>query len=315
MPFVSLFNNGTSALITALQSLGLSGEVVTTPYSFIATANSLIWNNLTPVFVDINEHSLNIDPIKIEEAITSRTTAILAVHVYGNPCAVEEIEAIAKRHNLKVIYDAAHAFGVKYKNEGLLKFGDLSILSFHATKVFNTFEGGAVISHSKDMKDKIDQLKNFGIINENELIAVGMNGKMNELQAAMGLLQLKHYDEIISKRKKVGSFYYDKLKDVTGLKTIKISEDVVWNYSYFPILVDESKFGETRDELHLRMQKEGINCRKYFYPLISDFASFEQYVSYSLDNAGIIANSVLCLPIYPELDNESLLKVIKTIIN
>lgn len=313
VPFVVLFNNGTNALITAIQALDLSGEIITTPYTFIASANALIWNNLTPVFVDIDPISCNISSKAIENAITNKTSAIMGVHVYGNPCDIEKIAEIGEKNKLKVIYDAAHAFGVKYKDSSVLNFGDLSVLSFHATKVFNTFEGGAVICHTSDMKNKLNTLKNFGLEDEMTVNNVGLNGKMNEVQAAMGLLQLEYVSNIISKRKIIGDFYFAEFKNINGIDVIEIPEHVEWNYSYFPIFINEQKFGLNRDQLFDILKKAGFLCRKYFFPIISEFQVFQKYNNQKLINAKDIASKVLCLPIYPDLNLDLVTNIISII--
>lgn len=300
---VSLFSNGTIALLTALQVLDVSGEVITTPYSFVATSHSLLWNGLTPVFVDIESTSLNIDPEKIEAAITPKTSAILPVHCYGRPCNVEAIQRIADRYSLKVIYDAAHAFGVKYKDSSLLNHGDLSVLSFHATKVFNTFEGGAIICRDAEIKGRIDKLKNFGFVNEVEVVAPGINGKMNEFSAALGLLQLKHVEGAIEARKRIFDNYQRALSNVRGIRILEDLPNWTSNYSYLPILIGQD-FAISRDELYSRLREANIYARRYFYPLISEFDMYRQFASASPRNLTVAhqaANEVLCLPIYPGL--------------
>lgn len=302
--YLSLFTNGTIALVTALQSLRITGEVITTPYSFVATSHSLVWNTIKPVFVDIDPVTLNLDPAKIEAAITPQTTAILPVHCYGNPCDVEKIERIADTYNLKVIYDAAHAFGVKYKGESLLNHGDLTVLSFHATKVFNTFEGGAIICHDEKTKTRIDQLKNFGYVNELKVVAPGINGKMSEFNAALGLLQLKHFDAVITKRKAIDALYREQLRGISGITLVEKVEQSATNYAYFPVLVEQD-FALSRDELHQRLKEQGIYTRLYFYPLISEFPTYRGMPSASPENlpcATEISRKILCLPIYPDLD-------------
>ena len=301
VPYISLFNNGTNALLTALQCYGLSGEVITTPYSFVATSHALVWNNLTPVFVDIDPLTLNIDPCKIEEAITDKTTAILAVHCYGNPCDTEKITKIAKKYNLKVIYDAAHAFAVEDLNGSILNYGDLSILSFHATKVFNTFEGGAIISHDLETKQKIDQLKNFGITSEIEVSEIGSNGKMSEVNAAFGLLQLNYVDQFINSRKKIADIYIEQLGEVPGITCILSLNVKKHNYSYFPIIIDESKYGKSRDSLYEHLKAKDIYPRRYFYPLISNFKAYKNSPKPDLPIANRASSQILCLPIYPML--------------
>lgn len=311
--YVSLFNNGTNALLTALQCYELTGEVITTPYSFVATSHALIWNNLTPVFVDIDADTLNIDPNKIEAAITDKTTAILAVHCYGNPCAAQAIQQVADKYNLKVIYDAAHAFAIQDQQGSILNYGDLSILSFHATKVFNTFEGGAIISHDLATKQKIDCLKNFGITNETEVSDIGSNGKMSEINAAFGLVQLNHVDHAIMRRKNIAEQYVQALQNVSGIKCV-LSDEVQHNYSYFPILIDSQKFGKTRDELYEQLKERNIFARRYFYPLITDFEAYQQCEKrFDLDIASNVSNNVLCLPIYPDLVDDDLSLILRVI--
>jgi dTDP-4-amino-4,6-dideoxygalactose transaminase len=312
---ISLFTNGTIALITALQALKIKGEVITTPYSFIATAHSLLWNNLTPIFVDIDEETCNLNESLIESAITSQTSAILPVHCYGNPCNVEEIARIAKKHNLKTIYDSAHAFGVNYREQSLLNFGDLSVVSFHATKIFNTFEGGAIVSRSKEMKTHIDHLKNFGFSNETTISAVGINGKMSEINAAMGLLQLKHMDHILERRLEIKRIYELNLSGITGISTIKPNHESRGNGSYFPIFIDD-KYPLTRDQLYEKLKISGIFSRRYFYPLISNVKPYLDHVDKkTLPIANKKSDSVLCLPIYPTLKDEEISLIVKLIRN
>jgi dTDP-4-amino-4,6-dideoxygalactose transaminase len=313
--YISLFNNGTIALITALQALNISGEVITTPYSFVATSNSLLWNNIKPVFVDIDPKTLNLDPKKIESAITDKTTAILPVHCYGSACDVDEIERIATKNNLKVIYDAAHAFGVNCHCGSVLNHGDLSILSFHATKVFNTFEGGAIICKDSAMKNHIDNLKNFGFVNETTVIESGINGKMSELNAAIGLAQLKHMPYALAARKKVALKYNHTLKNISGITIAEINLIENTNYSYYPILINDS-FSISRDELYEALKKKNIFTRRYFYPLISDFSMYSSFDSAAASNLPIakkIANQILCLPIYPDLDQNIQSEIVSTI--
>lgn len=301
---VSLFSNGTLALITALQALNIAGEVITTPFSFVATTHSLWWNNIKPVFVDIEPGTFNLDADKIESAITPKTTAILPVHVYGNPCNLEKIQRIADTYGLKVIYDACHSFGVRIGNKSILKFGDLSVLSFHATKVFNTFEGGAIVSHSEVIKERIDFLKNFGHDGEISVIAPGINAKMNEFSAALGLLQLKYVNTAIGKRKKIAMLYRECFKNVKGLICLFDKKGVTHNYSYFPILV-QSSFGASRDFVYDKLRKKNIFTRRYFYPLISTFPMYKALPSSNKDNlktAEGISEEILCLPIYPDLN-------------
>jgi dTDP-4-amino-4,6-dideoxygalactose transaminase len=301
--YISLFTNATIALITALQALRISGEVITTPYSFVATAHSLLWNGIKPVFVDIDAYTLNIDPTKIELAITPQTTAIMPVHCYGHPCNVDAIQKIADKYNLRVIYDAAHAFGVQCDCGSVLNHGDISVLSFHATKVFNTFEGGAIISQDETTKIRVDQLKNFGHVGEINVVEPGINGKMSEVNAAFGLLQLKHIDQALHKRKIVDSVYREKLKNVKGIHCLLDAGELVANYAYFPILV-KSDYPITRDELNQRLKESGIYPRRYFYPLITEFPMYRALPSANRDNlptASAASSQVLCLPIYPDL--------------
>jgi dTDP-4-amino-4,6-dideoxygalactose transaminase len=302
--YISLFSNGTLALISALQTLRITGEVITTPFSFVATTHALWWNGIKPVFVDIENEFCNLDPAKIEAAITPHTTAILPVHVYGNPCRLESVQKIADTYGLKVIYDAAHAFGVKITGNSVLNFGDLSVLSFHATKVFNTFEGGAIVCHDEKTKQRIDYLKNFGFANETTVIGTGMNAKMNEMQAAFGLLNLKYLGQALQKRNKIASTYKELLKTVAGIRFLNPMPDVSHNNAYFPIFIDSSDYGMTRDELYEKLKRNNIYSRRYFYPLISQFAAYSGFPSASPDNLPVaekIAQQVLCLPIYPDL--------------
>ena len=301
---ICLFTNATIALVTALQVLKIRGEVITTPYSFVATSHSLIWNGIKPVFVDINPITLNLDPAKIEAAITPQTTAILAVHCYGHPCDVDAIQKIADSHNLKVIYDAAHAFNVKCHCGSILNHGDLSVLSFHATKVFNTFEGGAIICPDAETKARIDELKNFGHDGEVSVVAPGINGKMSEFNAALGLLQLKYIDEAISIRKEIDCTYREKLRNIKGIKCLDDAGEKDANYAYFPILV-QAEYPISRDNLYLTLKAEGIYTSRYFYPLISDFPMYSDLLSSRQENLPVASAAtlqVLCLPIYPELE-------------
>ena len=305
VPYVSLFSNGTLALMAALQCLKIKGEVITTPFSFVATTHSLWWNGIKPVFVDIEPDYCNLDAKLIEAAITPETTAILPVHVYGNPCDVDEIQNLADRYGLRVIYDAAHAFGVKYKGSSVLNYGDLSILSFHATKVFNTIEGGAIICHDLKTKKRIDYLKNFGIADETTVVAPGINAKMNELQAAYGILQLKYFDSAIDGRQHITEKYRDGLKDIEGVRYLENPVDVDYNYSYFPVFIDESEFGRSRDDVYEELKKHNIYGRRYFYPLISEFSTYRGLPSAKgLDIAYEISRQVICLPLYPDLPDE-----------
>jgi len=301
---ISLFNNGTIALLTALQVLKLNGEVITTPYSFVATSHSLIWNQLEPVFVDVDPITLNIDPAKIEAAITPRTTAILAVHCYGHPCDVDAIQKIADAHGLKVVYDAAHAFGVQCQSGSLLNYGDLSVLSLHATKVFNTLEGGAIVSPNAETKKRIDQLKNFGIVDEDTVDAAGINGKMSEINAAVGIVQLEYVDQCIAKRQKIDAHYRERLSTVRGIRCLQGTGEVLANCSYFPILVEE-EYGLTRDSLNHKLKENQIFPRRYFYPLISNLPMYRNTPSSNPTNlpvANRAASQILCLPIFPDLE-------------
>jgi dTDP-4-amino-4,6-dideoxygalactose transaminase len=301
---LALFVNGTIALVTALQTLRITGEVITTPYSFVATTHALLWNGITPVFADVEPGTCNLDPARIEQAITPRTTAILPVHCYGVPCDVERIQAIADTYGLKVIYDAAHAFGVTYKGQSLLRHGDLSMLSFHATKVFNTFEGGALVCPDAKTKQRVDFLKNFGHSGEVTVVAPGINGKMNEIQAAFGLLQLKYVDEAIGQRRAIDARYRDLLSEVVGITCLEEPPDTVGNFAYFPIFVD-ADYPISRDALDQRLRDSGIYARRYFYPLISEFPMYRGLPSASLDNLPVAlkaSQEVLCLPIYPTLE-------------
>jgi dTDP-4-amino-4,6-dideoxygalactose transaminase len=303
--YISLFANGTLALVTALQALRISGEVITSPYSFVATSHSLWWNNIKPVFVDVEPDYCNLDPEKIESAITPQTTAIMPIHVYGNPCDVEAISKIAETYNLKVIYDAAHTFGVRMNGTSVLNFGDMSILSFHATKVYNTFEGGAIVCRDEKTKRHIDDLKNFGFRGETTVVAPGINAKMNEVQAAMGLLQLKYIDENIEKRQQIAQSYREQLKDLPGLRFLNDIPEVKHCYPYFPIFIDETEYGMSRDDLYDKLKCNNIYGRRYFYPLISDFPAYRGLYSSKRDNlpvASKLADQVICLPIYPDLE-------------
>jgi len=309
--YISLISNGTLALMIAIKALALKGEIITTPYSFVATAHALLWNKISPVFVDVEPIYGNLDPNKIEAAITPQTTAILPVHVYGNPCNNQRIKAIAKKHNLKLIYDAAHSFAVEENGTTILNFGDLSILSFHATKVFNTFEGGAIISHSATMKKHIDNLKNFGIINETSVVEPGINAKMNELQAAFGILQLKYVEYNIQKRKLIANFYREELKDILGISFLGDVNNTKHNYSYFPIFIDAQQYGMHRDKLYQKLKDHNIYSRRYFYPLITDFSPYKEIIKFDLSNANKLAEGVLCLPIYPNLNKEQIKEIVQ----
>lgn len=310
--YISLFSNGTLALITALQVLEIKGEVITTPFSFVATSHSLWWNGIKPVFVDIEPETFNIDPEKIESAITPQTTAILPVHVYGNPCDVHKIRLIADKYKLKVIYDACHTFDVRLNGIPVLNFGDLSVMSFHATKVYNTFEGGAIICHDLETKKKIDNLKNFGFVNETTVVTPGINAKMNEVQAAMGLLQLKYIDGLLEKRKIIAELYRSLLKNIIGIKYLEDITSVKHCYSYFPILIDKQKFGKTRDEVYSELKSNNIFGRRYFYPLISQFPIYSGLESAAPGKMAVaekIAEEVICLPIFPLLDNVHVMRI------
>ena len=303
--YLSLFSNGTLALITALQALRITGEVITTPFSFVATAHSIWWNNIKPVFADVDPQYFNLDPDKVEAAITPQTTAIMPVHVYGNPCQVERFQKIAQTYGLKIIYDACHTFGVNIDGRSVLNFGDLSVLSFHATKVYHTFEGGAIVCHDPEIKKRIDNLKNFGFVDETTVVAPGINAKMNEVQAAMGLLQLKYIDSNVEKRRQIAGLYRESLKGIAGLSYMNDKPGVRHCYSYFPVLIDKNKFGRPRDEVYDQLKKHNIFGRRYFYPLISQFPTYRGLDSAQpgkLPVAEKAAEEVLCLPIYPELE-------------
>jgi dTDP-4-amino-4,6-dideoxygalactose transaminase len=317
VPFVSLFTNGTLPLITALQALRITGEVITTPYSFVATAHSLWWNGIKPVFVDIDPTTGNLDPNKIEAAITPRTTAIMPVHVYGKPCETDRIQEIADKYGLKVIYDAAHAFGVKVNGESVLNAGDMSTLSFHATKVYNTIEGGALVMHDEQTKKRIDYLKNFGFAGETEVVAPGINSKMDEMRAAYGLLNLKQVDAAIEIRRHVAVKYREALSNVDGITFFDDMPGVKHNYSYFPIFVDAEKYGMTRDELYFKMKEQNVLGRRYFYPLISTFSTYrglESAKPENLPNAHKMADSVICLPMHHALSEEDINRTIELIV-
>ncbi|ABB23639.1 putative transferase [Pelodictyon luteolum DSM 273] len=313
---ISLFANATIGLITALQALRIKGEVITTPYSFVATSHSLLWNGIKPVFVDIDPDTFNLDPSKIEAAITPDTSAIMPVHCYGHPCDVHAIQRVADRYNLRVIYDAAHAFGVSDQDGSILQHGDLSILSFHATKVFNTFEGGAIVSGSSGLKRHIDDLKNFGIADEVAVVAPGINGKMSEFNAALGLLQLEYIDEVIACRKSIDQRYREGFAGVKGIRCHHVDKDAYTpNYAYFPVLVGP-EYGISRDELYMKLKEHGVYCRRYFYPLISDYPMYRILPSSSHSNLPVaveVAQQILCLPIYPGLDMSAVEKIIDLI--
>ncbi len=313
---ISLFSNGTLALIVALKALNITGEVITTPYTFVATTHALQWNGIKPVFCDINKNDFNMDSDKIEALITEKTTAIMPVHIYGNPCQNDKIQKIADKYGLKVIYDAAHAFGVDKNEKSILDWGDMSILSFHATKVFNTVEGGAIVSKDKEMKKRIDYLKNFGFANETTVVGCGINGKMNELIAAYGLLQLKNIDTEIAKLKKLVKKYRLLLSNINGIRILDDFNNVKHNYSYFPILVDKEKYGKTRDELYNILRENGILVRRYFYPLISQFPPYTHLPSAKkgkLPVAEKITEQILCLPIYSDIEKNTQNEVVDII--
>lgn len=318
VPYVSLFTNGTLPLITALQALRITGEVITTPYSFVATTHALWWNGIKPVFVDIEWETGCIDPNKIEAAITPKTTAIMPVHVYGKPCNMEAIQAIADKYGLKVIYDAAHAFGVESQGKSVLTAGDISTLSFHATKVYNTVEGGAMVMHDEQTKKRIDYLKNFGFAGETSVIAPGINGKMDELRAAYGLLNLRQVDAAIEARHQVAIRYREALRNVEGIEFWDDLPGVKHNYSYFPIFVDSKKYGMTRDELYFKMREQGILGRRYFYPLISEFSTYRGLPSSAKENLPIatkMAHEVICLPMHHQLTAKDLDMILHQIVN
>lgn len=317
VPYVSLFTNGTLPLLTALQALRITGEVITTPYSFVATTHALWWNGIKPVFVDIDPATGNLDPNKIEAAITPKTTAIMPVHVYGKPCDVEAIQSIADKYGLKVIYDAAHAFGVEVNGESILNAGDMSTLSFHATKVYNTIEGGAMIMHDAKTKQRIDYLKNFGFANEVEVVGPGINSKMDEIRAAYGLLNLKQVDSAIQARHQVANAYREALRTVEGISFFDDMPGVRHNYSYFPIFIDAEKYGMTRDKLYFKMKEQGVWGRRYFYPLISDFSTYRGLESAhpeNLPNAHRMANSVICLPMHHSMSTNDVQRVTNSLI-
>ena len=317
VPYISLFTNGTLPLITALQALRITGEVITTPYSFVATTHALWWNGIKPVFVDIDPRTGNINPDKIEAAITPKTTAIMPVHVYGKPCDTQRIQEIADQYGLKVIYDAAHAFGVEVNGESVLNAGDLSTLSFHATKVYNTVEGGAMVMHDEKMKKRIDYLKNFGFANETTVVGPGINSKMDEVRSAYGLLNLRQVDAAIEARRQVAIKYREALRNVEGITFFDDMPDVKHNYSYFPIFVDAKKYGMTRDELYFKMKEQNVFGRRYFYPLISEFSTYRGLESAEPENlpeAHKMADSVICLPMHHALNNEDVQRIIDCVV-
>lgn len=314
VPYISLFTNGTLPLITALQALRITGEVITTPYSFVATTHSLWWNGIKPVFVDVDPLTGNLDPDKIEAVITPRTTAIMPVHVYGQPCDTKRIQEIADKYGLKVIYDAAHAFGVEINGESILNAGDMSTLSFHATKVYNTIEGGALVMHDEQTKKRIDYLKNFGFAGETEVVAPGINSKMDEVRAAYGLLNLQQVDAAIEARRQIAIKYRNALRDIDGITFFDDINGVKHNYSYFPIFVDAEKYGKTRDELYFKMKENNILGRRYFYPLISTFSTYRGLESAKpnlLPNAHKLADTVVCLPMHHALTDNEINRIIE----
>ena len=317
VPYISLFTNGTLPLITALQALRITGEVITTPYSFVATTHALWWNGIKPVFVDIDPTTGNINPDKIEAAITPKTTAIMPVHVYGKPCDTKRIQEIADQYGLKVIYDAAHAFGVEVNGESILNAGDLSTLSFHATKVYNTVEGGAMVMHDEKMKKRIDYLKNFGFANETTVVGPGINSKMDEVRSAYGLLNLKQVDAAIEARHQVAIKYREVLRNVEGVTFFDDIPSVRHNYSYFPIFIDAKKYGMTRDELYFKMKEQNVLGRRYFYQLISEFSTYRGLESAKPENlpeAHKMADSVICLPMHHALSNDDIQRILDSII-
>ena len=317
VPYISLFTNGTLPLLTALQALRITGEVITTPYSFVATTHSIWWNGCKPVFVDIDPATGNIDPDKIEAAITPRTTAIMPVHVYGTPCDTKRIQEIADKYGLKVIYDAAHAFGVEVNGESVLTAGDMSTLSFHATKVYNTLEGGALVMHDAETKKRVDYLKNFGFAGETEVVAPGINSKVDEVRSAYGILNLRQVDAAIEARHQVAVKYREALRPVEGIAFMDDMPGVKHNYSYFPIFIDAEKYGVTRDELYEKMRSHNVLGRRYFYPLISTFSTYrglESAAPKNLPNAHKMADSVICLPMHHELSSEDVNRVLELIV-
>lgn len=330
VPYISLFTNGTLPLLTALQALRITGEVITTPFSFVATTHSIWWNGCKPVFVDIDPTTGNIDPDKIEAAITPKTTAIMPVHVYGKPCDTRRIQEIADKYGLKVIYDAAHAFGVEVNGESILNAGDMSTLSFHATKVYNTLEGGALVVHDEETKKRIDYLKNFGFAGETEVVAPGINSKVDEVRSAYGLLNLKQVDSAITARRKVARQYVEALKDVKGIRMFPYMLQsfnyssylpnglgVKLNYSYFPIFINAEEYGMTRDELYFKMKEQGVLGRRYFYPLISDFSTYRGLPSATPENLPVatkMANEVICLPMHHTLSEDDIILILNTIL-
>lgn len=318
VPYISLFTNGTLPLLTALQALRITGEVITTPYSFVATTHSIWWNGCKPVFVDIEEETCGIDPDKIEAAITPKTTAIMPVHCYGKPVNTEAIQAIADKYGLKVIYDAAHAFGVEVNGKSVLNAGDMSTLSFHATKVYNTLEGGALVVHDEATKQRIDYLKNFGFAGETEVVAPGINSKVDEVRAVYGLLNLKQVDDAIERRHQVAIKYREALRNVPGVRFFDDMPGVRHNYSYFPIFINAEEYGMTRDQLYFEMKEKNVLGRRYFYPLISTFSTYRGLPSAAPDNLPIamrLANEVICLPMHHELSEGDINRVLDCVLN
>ena len=317
VPFISLFTNGTLPLLTALQALRITGEVITTPYSFVATTHAIWWNGCKPVFVDIDPSNCGIDPDKIEAAITPKTTAIMPVHCYGKPCDMDSIQSIADKYGLRVIYDAAHAFGVEVNGKSVLEMGDMATLSFHATKVYNTIEGGAMVMHDEQTKKRIDYLKNFGFAGETEVVAPGINSKMDEIRSVYGLLNLKQVDDAIEKRHQVAIRYRETLRDVEGISFFDDMPGVRHNYSYFPIFVNAEKYGMTRDDLYFKLREQGILGRRYFYPLISNFSTYRGLPSAAPENLPVatrVANEVICLPMHHELSDDDVNRIIEQIV-
>ncbi len=318
VPFISLFTNGTLPLLTALQALRITGEVITTPYSFVATTHCIWWNGCKPVFVDIDSSTGNLDPNKIEAAITPKTTAIMPVHVYGKPCDTKRIQEIADRYGLKVIYDSAHAFGVKVNGDSILKAGEISTLSFHATKVYNTIEGGAMVMHDEAMKKRVDYLKNFGFADEVTVVAPGINSKLDEMRSAYGILNLRQVDAAIKARHHVAIKYREALNSKEGITFFEDVPGVSHNFSYFPIFIDEAKYGMSRDDLYEKMKAANILTRRYFYPLISEFSTYRGLESARPENLPIahkMANSVICLPMHHALSEEDIQRTVNCIVN
>ena len=309
-----LFANGTLALMIALKALDLKGEIITTPFTSVATVQAIYWNNLEPVFVDINESDYNISLSGIEAAITPRTQAILPVHLFGNPCDLDGIERVALKNKLKLVYDAAHCFGVSVKGISICSFGDLSVLSFHATKVFSSFEGGAIVCHDGSAKRRIDALKNTGLGPDHKLSGYGINAKMNEFQAAYGLIQLKYVGNVIARRREVSSKYRKLLKDIRGLSIPEEKGFVDYNYSYFPVVIDPDQFGATRDEVVAYLEKKKIFARKYFYPLVCDHPEFSMYKRYDLSVARKTADNILCIPLFHDIFEEEIEMIAGSII-